>query len=591
MRIPRAAQPTLLALACLFIVWTPACPGSDPAAPTCVGATDGGPRRCDRAPACDLPHEPRAPCDCPGSGDCAPELVSDGFCPLWNADLAAANRSSLRRFALSRAQAVVTGTFGSPRSLQEDSYVPMTIQTVHYVWSFLEGLEVMVRIHPERIEALPDSQSWVVALTQSHPNDWEQDPRPVWGNVLTLLPEADAGPFMEVMGYRVEPQHMVAVVRVAAQDEYRTRFEVVNALSGTFPASFEDNWYASWNLPYPAVSEDEQWIVSVLGLTEYPDDLVIGSVLDIRAATPAELGTVGAALLAPGLRIDRDALIEKRDRIRVGIRFHHAPWVTSSLVSGMAGECCTGAGGTFIQHDVFEALRGEELPPRFITGGHGYYGDEDCGDAFLHGLESLVDPAEHMWAPFDCLEYPLRDSWDAAGPAISSSVSVRLPGTTETRERVEGWLSASAPLYQLYPLDTEVPIEALEQDPMNAPWSLPMDAAEAFLVATHIVLLQIEEVEYDEALDAQRVRFSTTFSIHEYDHLERHDIELIFRCGDPRLLEVGAGWIGGLVMVDPVSYGADQEPVLHRSFLVPGALVPESELNSQLESTLATDLN
>ena len=382
------------------------------------------------------------------------------------------------------------------------------------------------------------------------------------------------------------------MVRIVAQDEYRTTFEVIDALSGTFPVTFEDNWYASWGLPYPGISEgDERWIVSVFGLTEYPDDVTLGTVHDIRPATDEHLAAVNAALVSGVPLLDREHLAGVRDGVREGIRFHHAPWVVSSVVSGMAMECCTGAGGTFIQHEISEALRGAEVPARFVTGGHGYYGEEDCGDAFLHGVESLVDPAEHMETPFDCLEYPDRDSWDAYGASILSGTSVRLPATAKTRARVDQWLAASAPLYQLYHPDTEVPPEALEQDARNAPWSLPMDAVEAYLTATHIVLLEVEEVAYDPALDAQRVLFSTTFSIHEYDHLERYTIKLVFRCGDPRLLEVGSRWIGGLVLVDPFFYGAEDEPVLDRSFLVPGALVPEEELNFQLESTLANALN
>ena len=431
----------------------------------------------------------------------------------------------------------------------------------------------------------------MVAFSQHHPSTWEQDERPAWGNVLALVPETEIDAFNEVIGYRTEAASMVAVVRIVDQDEYRTTFEVVDALAGTFPATFQDNWYASWALPYPGVSEEELWIVSVFGLTEYPDDVILGTVHDLRSATPAQLSAVKAVLAAPSPLYDREQLRTTRDELLAGIRFHHSPWVVSSVVSGLAMECCTGAGGTFIQHDISETLGGADTPPRFVTGGHGYYGEEDCGDPFLHGLSDLVDPSEHMEAPFDCLEYPAMDSWDAYGPPIGSVVTARLQTTAASRAKVEGWLAASTPLYHLCPPKAEVPGQSLEQNPQNAPWSLPKDAAEAFMTATHIVLLEIDEVTYNDELASYEVIFSTTFSTHEYDHLQRYAVKLAFRCGDPRLLEPASRWIGGLVLVDPWYFGSEEGPDLSRSFLIPGALVPESEMSAQLESDLAYYLN
>jgi len=410
---------------------------------------------------------------------------------------------------------------------------------------------------------------------------------------MALVPEAEAAAYSQSTGYRVEPTTMVAVVRIAEQDEYRTTFEVVDALRGTFPATFMDNWYASWNLPYPGVpeGEEETWLASVFGLTEYPDGVILGSIYDFRPATPENVSAISAALAAPHSAYDKDQLRAMRENLHAGLRFHYSPWVVSSLVSGLAMECCTGAGGTFVEHEIAQFLRGESAQSGFVTGGHGYYGGEDCGDPFLHGLNGLVDPYEFMETPFDCLEYPAMDSWDANGPHISSGVAVRLPTTPANRVMVDGWLEASPPLYQLFQPDEEVPEEALVQDSVNAPWSQPMDAAEAFLAATHIMLFQIEEVTLDDELEAHRVIFSTTFSTHEFDHLERHFIKLSFRCGDPRLLQPGSRWIGGFVLLDSWSFSPGEVPDLTRSVLIPGALVPEAEMNGQLESDLSNYLN
>jgi hypothetical protein len=87
------------------------------------------------------------------------------------------------------------------------------------------------------------------------------------------------------------------------------------------------------------------------------------------------------------------------------------------------------------------------------------------------------------------------------------------------------------------------------------------------------------------------VRASSTFSLAEYEHLARHTFELAFRCGDPRLTQVGIRWVGGLVTLEPYGDDPSGKPNLASAFLIPGALVPEGEVGGQLESYLAQLLN
>jgi hypothetical protein len=569
------------------------CPSSATAPPDvpCEQLLDSP--RCEGPGDCTARCEPPGECDCGSRGSLPPDVPAADGCALWYEDLTAANLASLHRFALSQGLAVVTGAFGDAVKLQYDTYLPMTITEVHFGWSFLVGIETMVRVEPLLVETLAGSSGWTVAFSQPHPTSWEQDERPVWGNALAFVPAEEASAMPDAVGYRTLATNLVAVVRIVAQDEYRTTFEVVDALQGTFPAAFQDNWYESWGLPYPDVAdgEDEHWIASVYGLTEYPEGVVLGSVYDFRPATPEALAVVMAELESPYAPYDVQQLRAERDERLAGLRFHHSPAVVSSVVSGLAMECCTGAGGTFVEHEVMEVLRGTGLPPRFVIGGHAYYGEEACGDPFLYGLSTVVDPAPFMEEPFDCLEYPEMDSWDAYGPPITSGVAVRLPHSASNLALVKDWLTASTPLYQLYAPGAAVPAEALAQDPSNAPWSQPQDAVEAFVNATHIALIQVDEITYDAANDAHTVLFSTTFSTHEYEHLERYTVKLAFRCGDSRLLQEGSRLVGGLVLLDAWSYGADEGPDLTRSFLVPGALLPEWEMSDQLLNTLATFLN
>lgn len=544
-----------------------------------------------------------APCECPGLdatpiGDAAEDATPD-LCAAQAADLDSANLvASLRRFALHRGVAVLEGTFGAVTEAQVGAVAPFTVTKVHRGWRFLEGVTAAVEV-PDGFEpASAPGSAWVVAMSQSRPIPWDHADLPWWGTVLTLVPAIEAGAFADVTGYHADDAPLVAVVRVAAQDPYRTTFEVVDALKGTFPPTFADNWLAEWGLPYPAPDAQALYVASVYGLTHYPaEDLWLGSVLDFRRADAGVIAEVKAAIARPALPFDRDALRATRDEILTGFRFYRSATVVASQVTGFAGECCTNAGGTFVEHAVLETLKGD-AGDRFVLGGHGYYGDETCGDAFLVGLDAWVDPAA-IGDGFDCLDYPAGSSWDAYGPDISSSQRVRLPLTPTNEQKVATWLAASPPLYQLHepPAPStveggaEVPPEAIAQDSSNAPWSAPHDALEAFTIANVLILFTIDQVTHDAESGVTRVTASSTFSLYEYEHLARHAFQLAFRCGDPRLTQVGSRWVGGLVMLDPYGYDPTGEPNLASAFLIPGALLPEGEVSGQLESDLAQLLN
>jgi hypothetical protein len=558
------------------------------------------------------PDAMAAPCDasCPDPAECAP--CDCGFdapdlppteaspsdtppagCSAWEADLAAANLASLRRFALYRATAIVTGTPGTPVKVQDQTYVPLHVIEVRRGLAFLQGMDVLVPLHADAVAALPASPRWTVALSQHFPSHWEGVDQPVWGNATAWIPEPDLTAFPEVAGWRLPPGGIAAVVRIASQDEYRTTFEVVDALAGTFPPSFSDNWYASWKLPYPGLGccEGALWMATVTGLTKYPaDGVTIGTVVDFRPATPEAVASVIGVLAHPSEPYDRERLRRFRDVHRDSFRFHLAPFVVSSVVTGRAEECCTDAGGTYVEHATTEVLRGEGSPDRFVTGGHAWYGGEECGDALLQGLDSFADVSALPPDPFDCLEYPAGAAWPAWDEKITSPVAVRLPWSPENRAEVESWVAASPPLLRLMRPEAAVASAALAQDPANAPWSRPVDAVEAFLAATHAALFVVDYAVHDDTDDHWEVVLSTTFAMHEYSHLTKYEVKVAFRCGDPRLHQVGARWVAPMVLLDPWSWDPATGPDLDRAFIVPGVLVPESVLGDQIANDLATFL-
>ncbi len=560
-----------------------------------VAAPDGLPRdgRPDALDPGDQPAAPELPLDA-GPGDTAGELGPLDPCTFWQTDHAVENLASLRHFALRQATAVVEGTLAAPTALSERPFVSLHVEAVHRGAAFLQGLDVLVEVAPTQAAQLPEGSRWLVGLSGRYPSVWEQAPRPVWGNGLAFVPAADAPDYADDIGFDADRLSHVAIVRIVAQDEYRTTFEVLDALKGTWPATFSDNWYGEWALPYPAPAADESetYVAGVDGLTAYPDDdLVIGTVLDFRPATPDTLADVLAALASPADEAAQKArLVAQRDDLRDGLRFHDVPVVVASLVTGFAEECCTGAGGTYVSHAVEQVLSGMPPAARFVTGGHAYYGGEGCGDAFLYALDALVDPSPALPDDFDCLEYPQGDVWYADGPDILSPVAARRPGLPAEWTKVMAWVAASDPLYRLWPAGAAPVPEALLQNPQNAPWSEPRDAAEAFALATHIALVTVESAAFDPVNQAHVVQLSTTFSIHEYEHLPRHTVQLAFRCGDPRLTVVGARYVAPLVLLEPYSWDPAAPLDLGSAFLIPGALLPEWAVTPQLESILAQHL-
>jgi hypothetical protein len=509
------------------------------------------------------------------------------LCTLLETDWSSENTASVRKFALHKATAIIEGTFGEAWLEENQKAYLFTVEKVHYGWHFLEGTEFVIPLPDTTPDAAPGTR-WILALSNNHPSLWDAYDIPAWSNILTMIPESESEQYEEYIQYRANATTHVAVVNIIEQTEERTTFQVIDALKGTFPETFMDNWYHSWNLPYPPVEEDEDglWIASLSGLTEYPDGIVLGSVIDFRPATKETLTKVKDTLVNPVNLFATDALSAQRADYHTGYRFQYSPLVVSSLVTGLAGECCTGAGGMYVSHDIIDIYRGIPEPSWFVTGGHGYYGEEDCGDAFLHGMSAQFVPENITDIDFDCLQYPGRDSWNSMEP-LESATSVRLPVTGDNTAKVRTWVDAASPVYKLY--NPEEDVESDSQAFSTAPWSEPLDAVTALLFATDLILFTIETVTWHEERGNYEILATTTWSLHEYEHLEVYQFKLVFTCGDPRLLQEGSRWITGIVSFFP--WFALQPPEIpSQAFLIPGALLPESEIPPQLANEFTSHL-
>lgn len=478
---------------------------------------------------------------------------------------------SLWRFGLRESVSVVTATLESTAMDQDGMHGTLLVEDVHRGLAFLRGERVTTLIEPGAVDGRMLPARFVLGVTNATPTHWDGSAIPWLGLVLAMVPAEEVAAFSDVTGYLAQAPH-IAVVRVVRREASRIAFEIVDALRGTFPTEVSINLDERAGLAYPSPS-DALHIVSISGLSEIPAaQLWLGTVDDWRPATAENLSLVREAIAQPQVS-DVETLRRQRERYLTGFRFHVAPFVASSVVTGLAEECCTNAGGTFVAHDVTEVLRGAPSG-RFILGGHAYYGGEQCGDGFLVGLASVASTAPaNAEGGFDCVSG--ANAWPAWQEDIVSPLTVRLPLSDENLGAVRGWLDASPPVYRLLSVDSD---DAPAQSD-NAPWSIPVDTADAFILATGNILFTVDDVRTEGEVSI--IRITTTLSRYEYEWLPRHTFNIAFRCGDARLLERGSRWVAAIVSLDVDGTQA---------FIIPGSIVPEYAVTDALAQSLELHL-
>lgn len=501
-------------------------------------------------------------------------------CAVLEADRVARNIRSVNRFGLEQSVAIVEGTLGISRLIGTQIYAPFTMTKVHLGWHFLAGMIVMVPIDAHVRDSAHYAEPWIIGVTQGHPVDWDQAEYPYWGVPLVIISALESADYADQLRYQTWGTPHVAVVKIVEQTDERTTFDVIATLKGTFPKQFSANWYQRWGISYPGPSE-ETYILSARALTDYEQGKVtIASITDFRPHTEASLATARSVLFGSPL-YDAAAIAPFKVSYLDSVRIHQAPLVVTSVISGWSDECCTGAGGTLFSNQIHRWLRGSHKSAVFLYGGHGYYGEETCGDRFIYGLRDLV-ATESGKVDFSCLTYPNGSSY---GPdyanAMTSPVVIRLPFSDETLARVETWVAASPPVYRLFAAGVDP--ASLQQNFANAPWSKPLDAATAYLTATDLVLFTVTDVTLHS--DHTVVSISTTFSPYEFAHQTQHSLKLAFRCGNTNLTEVGKRWIGAFAFPDRGNSPSQTQP-FERAFLIPGSLVPEWAISGALGGKL-----
>ena len=577
----RARRASQLLTAAGLLTLVAACPRSDPAGAVTADVTDVGvPGGLDvpvgQADVTDVGVP--GGLDAPASEDSSVADASASVCDPWSSDRTQQDIDAINRIGLLLSPARVEGTLGAPVPDGEGARAPLTITKVWFGPTFLEGETVWVDLDPAEVAALDLPSSAILGFGGNPYPTVDDDGQAVWWSMNAAIPVERRETVADLLGYSADLAPSVGVVRIVGQDADRTRFEVVETLAGELPKEISTNWTTSvYAAPFPGVS-DALFIAGFREVTwTEAAGLHLGTTIDFRPWTEEAEAEVVAAFADPEPALDGAALSAARETYLEGWAFHRAPDVVATTVTGIAGECCTGAGGTYYAHDVVADLRGTAAASRLMLGGHGYPDDGACGDDLLLGLYGLEGMTPEPASAFSC------DL--ASAPSLPTGLPVPVarvqrPDTPAGREQVLAWLSANEPLYRLH---AETDVATLPAIDGPSPWSTPVTVEQALSIGS-VWLIDIVATAPVEG--GTEVTLETTFAAHHYDHLERHRAKVVFPCGDPRLLEVGSSWLVPVV-VDGAPKGPSDLDA-SGAFLVPGVLLPDQAHIQRVISLVAS---
>jgi hypothetical protein len=242
-------------------------------------------------------------------------------------------------------------------------------------------------------------------------------------------------------------------------------------------------------------------------------------------------------------------------------------------LAGVAAECCTGAGGTFFANNVTEALRGDMPAAPVVTGGHGIFSEDSCGDRFLLAMRSVATASTGSLADYTCGSRPTSQVTESTP---TSAIEIRLPATPANRDDVALWLRSATPLLRLHASGVAAPAGAFTPPSAPAVLSVPVPALTAIQARHQLILVTIVDVQQQPGGGAT-IRVRTPFYHQELAHLANVEATLFVPCADPRLLQVGRRWVAAVIgsgsfsgtTTDAATYLAQQ-----RLMLVPGFLIP-----------------
>lgn len=378
------------------------------------------------------------------SGQAQPDAGASLSCAEASAQISQDDRPELLALGFRLATTVLEGELGV--GAVDGNFLRASFRVTRVRRGHAGLLGATVEVLTDHAMASADPEEVVLGFDDGGFGQYTDDMRHILGATLVAAREeewAGVEPFLDYNGFEVGAAYVVEVRAVT--DEALSLF-VHDTLAGPQARVVELQW-SSFGRPRPSteVSED-RYILSLpelevdregFGSTYFP------FVLDWRAATAEARAEVERVLAAPPPPVDADALRAFAEAYALGFVFFLAPHPVTTEVTGIAFECCTGAGGTYVRHEV---RRGADEGEVFQRGGHAYYSDEACGDRRLLAAGELVPPTSTQ--PFDC------DQGGAAGDYEPvTAVLAELDDTPTNAARVRAWVEADRPLYRVGPQD------------------------------------------------------------------------------------------------------------------------------------------
>ncbi|MBN2574459.1 MAG: hypothetical protein JXP73_07825 [Deltaproteobacteria bacterium] len=492
------------------------------------------------------------------------------FCEMWQTRASAQDTLDLQQLALFQAGTVLEGTLGSFVESGDSSYALFSVDRIRAGIRSYEGLATAIRIDRPLYDRLGEGTRVIAGFRQPHPWLDRNLALPIWDRPQALLAQSSTVA-AELLAFHAWNTPNVAVVRVEELLDGGMTFALVESLRGDLPAGLVVSVSSYW--PPLGAAVGSTWIGGFgEALKTTSGALPSATLLDLRPDTPEERAAVASALatLEPtGFAARYQAGLEQAEadavRLRRGWIYNRADVVAALEVTGIGMECCTNAGGIFHASAVLEVLHGPTPAGQVLTGGHGYYGQKECGDRFLYAFASPVVLADGLG--LDC------QGQADAGEGPGSKVLHELPATADNLALARHWVSSAPPLLRLYPAGGEIPPEAFAPPAGIALWSTPVSPLTAVMAGTPVVLTVASATKHAEGYV---VGVRTPFYTAELSHLEQREVEMAFACADPRLLQVGTRWIGSVVGTEVVHPNAVAGPLEQgHLWLVPGLLLPE----------------
>jgi hypothetical protein len=510
-------------------------------------------------------------------------------CDYWDKDLLQDNINAVNRLGLGLSDSVVQGILSESIIQSGDIFVRFTIEKVWHGSSFLKDFSFWVPFDELELEDLTLPANVVIGFrgnTYPYEHDGLEDP--VWWQKTAIvdvekIDENSLGP----MSFKTP---FIVVAKLIEQNEDFSRFEVSETLKGEdVPETFIVTWsFSVWSVPFPEPG-DTDYLISLTHLSQLSDSEDFhGTISDFRVHNETNREIIVSELESPRTYWDKSAVDSFKESYLLGWSCFLAPYIYTAEVNGIADECCTGAGGTFIRHSITEFIKGEGDSPQIVTGGHAYYGDESCGDQMIMVSHTLGDMSGFESDDFSCESSGMVYA-DAIVDGFHPERLKSFDFSTENISNVEKWISSHGPILRLFGEEDLISDNHLFLENTNSIWSTSQAAEYAILMATHIALIKIEEVVEHQDPQWYEVTISTTFNETAYDHEPLFRVKMGFKCGDKRFLEVGSEWLSFMIFDTGFSPFSDESIDYSNAFIIPGLLLPNRTYIKQIIHNLFYD--